>query len=320
MDIRSTNMITVHEIELFLAVAHAGSILSASQQMFISQPTLSGTIRSLEVKLGYKLFQRTNHGVILTEQGMELYTALHNIYHKFRVHMNNALNDRLVNRAQNLRIGGLHMNEIVQAMQNICNAYAEQPQSKGVSLEYYNYYELYSMLVCRELDAILTLSFEVENRPGLESIRLFPIDLRFVFPAEWNIHELNEDTCRFLTGKPLLCEMHMGRKLFQEYCRTNGFESGELVRVGSFLEMIHQVSVGKGFTLWGNTLPALIAERGGITTVDAKMPKTSEPVYASIAWRKGETDPEILRFADSIRLIDFNMAVSKPIYRPDTDW
>ena len=320
MTINSTDIISVHEIELFLAVAHAGSILSASQQMFISQPTLSGSIRTLEAKLGCKLFTRTNHGVVLTDEGMELYTALHNVYHKFRVHMNKALNDHLVEKENNLHIGGLHMNEVIRSMQNVCNSYSEQPQAKGVSLEYYSYYELYSMLVCHELDAIFTLSFEVENREELKSIRLFPVDLRFVFPSEWNILRLDDETCTFLQGKPMLCEMHSGDGLFREYCRANSFTCGETKRISSFLEMLYRVSVGEGFTLWGNTLPSIFINRGGITTVDAVKPDSCEPVYVSLAWRKGETNADLLRFIKCVDFIDFNVVADKPIYRPDTDW
>ena len=320
MTINSTDLISVHEIELFLAVANAGSILSASQQMFISQPSLSGIIRTLETKLGCKLFVRTNHGVVLTDEGMELYTALHNVYHKFRVHMNQALNDHLVEKENNLRIGGLHMNEVIQIMQNVCNSYTEQPQAKGVSLEYYGYYELYSMLVCHELDAVFTLSCEVENRSELDSIHLFPVDLRFLFPAQWNVRSLDQETCRFLQGKPMLCEMHRGSGLFQEYCRANGFECGEVKRVSSFLEMLYRVSVGEGFTLWGNTLPALFIDRGGITAVDAAKPESSEPIFVSLAWRKGDTNPDLLRVLRCAKLIDCSIAAGKPIYRPDTDW
>ena len=45
------------------------SFTSASKKLFISQPSLSAAIKNIENKVGAQLFERTGHGIELTEIG-----------------------------------------------------------------------------------------------------------------------------------------------------------------------------------------------------------------------------------------------------------
>lgn len=45
-------------------------VSGSSQKLFITQPSLSNSIRELEEELGISLFLRTNKGAFLTEEGM----------------------------------------------------------------------------------------------------------------------------------------------------------------------------------------------------------------------------------------------------------
>lgn len=59
-------------LNYFLAVAREENITKAAQQLHITQPTLSRQIAQLEDELGVKLFIRSNHHIVLTEDGMIL--------------------------------------------------------------------------------------------------------------------------------------------------------------------------------------------------------------------------------------------------------
>lgn len=56
----------------FLAAAECGSITRAAEELYVSQPALSQTIRQLEAALHCALFRRTPKGVILTAEGRAL--------------------------------------------------------------------------------------------------------------------------------------------------------------------------------------------------------------------------------------------------------
>lgn len=59
-------------LKYFLMVAREENITKAAQLLHITQPTLSRQLMQLEEELGVKLFQRSNHSIILTEEGMLL--------------------------------------------------------------------------------------------------------------------------------------------------------------------------------------------------------------------------------------------------------
>ena len=56
---------------IFYVVANNGNITKASEELNISQPAISKSIKNLEDQLGGALFTRTKRGVILTEEGKE---------------------------------------------------------------------------------------------------------------------------------------------------------------------------------------------------------------------------------------------------------
>ena len=58
----------VKQLEYVREVAQQGSVKHAAEKLYISQQALSESIRSLEAELEFKLFQRTNRGIIPTEK------------------------------------------------------------------------------------------------------------------------------------------------------------------------------------------------------------------------------------------------------------
>lgn len=59
-------------LNYFLAIAREENFTKAAQMLHVTQPTLSRQIADLEQELGVKLFVRSNHNIILTEEGMIL--------------------------------------------------------------------------------------------------------------------------------------------------------------------------------------------------------------------------------------------------------
>ena len=59
-------------LRYFLTVAREGSITGAAEFLHVTQPTLSRQLKDLEQELGKKLFIRSSHSIILTDEGMLL--------------------------------------------------------------------------------------------------------------------------------------------------------------------------------------------------------------------------------------------------------
>ena len=60
---------TVDQIRYFLEIAKCRSLLDASKNLHITQPTLSRQMSNIEKDLNVQLFFRTNHGMKLTPAG-----------------------------------------------------------------------------------------------------------------------------------------------------------------------------------------------------------------------------------------------------------
>lgn len=59
-------------LRYFLTVAREGSITGAAEFLHVTQPTLSRQLQDLEKELGKKLFIRSRHSIILTDEGILL--------------------------------------------------------------------------------------------------------------------------------------------------------------------------------------------------------------------------------------------------------
>jgi DNA-binding transcriptional LysR family regulator len=66
------HMNSLRHLEVFCAVARARSFTRAAEELHLSQPVVSRTVRELERSLGVDLFTRTTRSVALTPQGEEL--------------------------------------------------------------------------------------------------------------------------------------------------------------------------------------------------------------------------------------------------------
>lgn len=62
----------IKNLKYFLAVAREENMSRAAQQLHVSQPTLSKTLKALEEELGKKLFIRHSFSISLTEEGILL--------------------------------------------------------------------------------------------------------------------------------------------------------------------------------------------------------------------------------------------------------
>ena len=62
--------------KVFYEVANSKSISKGAENLMISQPAVTQSIKTLESELGGKLFIRTPKGVILTNEGQELYNYI----------------------------------------------------------------------------------------------------------------------------------------------------------------------------------------------------------------------------------------------------
>lgn len=62
-------MVNLDLYRVFYTVAKSGSLTKAAEELYISQPAVSRSIKQLESQLGVTLFTRTHRGMVLSAQG-----------------------------------------------------------------------------------------------------------------------------------------------------------------------------------------------------------------------------------------------------------
>jgi DNA-binding transcriptional LysR family regulator len=67
------NRISLHKLEVFCAVVEQAGVGRAAAHLYVSQPVVSGHIRSLEERLGVALFHRAGQRLELTDAGHAAY-------------------------------------------------------------------------------------------------------------------------------------------------------------------------------------------------------------------------------------------------------
>lgn len=75
----------IDHIEAFMYVVHFNSIHKAADALFLSQPTVTARIKTLERELDAALFERRGRGIILTEKGKSFIPFAENIIRTFQL-------------------------------------------------------------------------------------------------------------------------------------------------------------------------------------------------------------------------------------------
>ncbi|MBR4178194.1 MAG: LysR family transcriptional regulator [Bacilli bacterium] len=115
--------------KVFYEVAKEKSISKGANNLMISQPAVSQSIQTLENQLGGKLFIRTRKGVILTEEGKELYNYIKEGIYYF-INGTNKFNS-----LKNLDSGSINIGASTIISENYLMSYLKEFHNKYPSIQ-----------------------------------------------------------------------------------------------------------------------------------------------------------------------------------------
>src|SRR6266545_1965646 len=190
-----------HHLLYFWTVARAGSIARASQELRLSQPTISNQIKTLEASLGHRLFERQGRRLVLTDvgrtalryaddifrTGRELQQALKGIPTGERLRFVVGVADVIPKR-----VATLLLQSAVKAVPNLALLCREAPLK-----------QLVAALALHEIDVVLS------DSPAPEDIRVRAfnhplVDCGVTFLAPAKLAHLRKGFPRSLDGAPAL--------------------------------------------------------------------------------------------------------------------
>ena len=74
---------TLQQIHYAITISEQGSFNKASEVLYISQPSLTESIRELEKELGITIFHRSGKGVTLTSEGLDFISNARELYRQY---------------------------------------------------------------------------------------------------------------------------------------------------------------------------------------------------------------------------------------------
>lgn len=76
---------TLTQLRYAIAVSDSESMNEAARKLYISQPSLSSSMKDLEKEIGIELFRRTNRGVSVTPEGVEFIGYARQVVEQYRL-------------------------------------------------------------------------------------------------------------------------------------------------------------------------------------------------------------------------------------------
>lgn len=178
------------------------SFTKAAKKLFISQPSLSATVKKAEEALGFKIFNRETASLSLTDLGQLYIAAIEDMYR-----IENNLKDS-INSIYSLMVGDISVSGaafissfiLPKAIMEFSSRYPKI----NIRLIEDNSVNLQEKLLLEEIDLLLDYDFDDEN------FEAFPLKKEHILLAVPKQHPLNEKLGKIaLTTKDVIAKKHL---------------------------------------------------------------------------------------------------------------
>lgn len=235
------------QLDIIPVIVQAKSFSKAAKILNLSQPAISGKVQAIEDHYGIKIFQRTTHGVTLTEAGKVV-----NAYALKLTEMYQAMDfelDQLLNTAKPKIIIGSSCTSGNYAMPCIIHAFKNKYPQVDVKLDIANTERCLAKLQNKELD--LAVVDGKVNNPNFIVSYLTSLELVFVTSSHNHRYRRRKEyTLKELLNIPFVMREKGAamRTILENFLNENGFDIGNC-NVASEMNSIQSVksAVNQGF-------------------------------------------------------------------------
>jgi len=231
---------------VFYVVANHSNITKASEELNISQPAISKSIKNLEDKLGGRLFIRTKRGVILTEEGKEFYNYIKQAIE----YINNAENK--FNDLINLETGCIKIGISTTLTKEFLLPYLEKFHSLYPKIDIQIYTNLTSELIPKlrnGLIDIIVLNFNNKNYGNdINIIKCKKINDCFIVNNKYKDLTQKELSLKELNNYPLILQAKPSntREFLDNIARENGVVLKPNIELASYTLVVEFTKIGLG--------------------------------------------------------------------------
>jgi len=288
------------QLRYFLTIANTGSFSKAAKSIFVTQPTLSWNIQSLEEELGAQLFYQSDEGLKLTEAGQILYLRSNEIMEIMAKTENDLRN--LQNKDHKRLKVGLTILLAMQYMEQIFQFSSMNPNVDLVFIQRGSV-ELQEKLANKDIDIGL-LSFPIYE-PGIDIESLNTSNASYsvsvVMPFDHPLAKKRVIEISDIKQHPLsiLTENYVLGRVIPERCHENNFTPNIVFKNDNWEVILQNVLLSNSITF----LPSSLEKYSTFNNlVWIPLEDKVNKIEIGIGSRKGEQLSDIaLEFIDYIK-------------------
>lgn len=237
------------QIKCFLEAARCYSFTKAAEHLFITQPALSKNIAALEKELQLKLFVREPHQkTTLTPAGKLLFSYLEELNYEFAQILEQAHN---MNRGicGELKLGILEGQLLDYQLKSFIDLLNERYSEIQIKLYRGSFHELIQNLDQGEMDAIVTLDWELEDREDVECYFLYKLPTKLIVPKKCVLPDKETFSVKDFENYPFISVCEEDSKILSEKIRVACKYAGITPRMEYVSDMRSQIlalEMGRG--------------------------------------------------------------------------
>ncbi len=291
---------TTEQIRTFLAVAECLNFTKAAEMLYLSQPTISRQIRSLEEECKTELLVRTPKEVRLTPAGVIMVSHLRNSLAEIQAGLDeiHAISSGITGKINIGVLEGFEQDErVVEPLVNFGKQYNELT----VNISHCSFGELRNGLNDGNFDIIFTMGFEEKNLPLTLSRRLCHLSAGIIISANSRFARMKNLKIEDLKDETFIApdEKDSPYRLedTNEILRQHGFECGRMKYVKNHESVLLNVAAGNGVAIVCGDIPQV---KNKMLFRFIELPANENMLHMIYAWKKENFNPALALLLNSL--------------------
>ena len=263
---------------VFYEVTKYSSISAAAKSMYLSQPAISKSIKNLETELGITLFDRALNGIVLTENGKELFTYVEEAFNSIRLAEKKMLENKNLEKGT-LAIGIRSHIASFYLVDKVIEFHNKYPKIE-ITIINRPSNELLKLLNNNRIDFIIDISSYKDELDSYDVKDLSDLEHCFVTLNNENIlPDKTEYTLSDLKNVPLILPVNHSshRKILNQFAKDNNIRFQNVLSVETSELIYDFVKRGEGVGYILKDMVIKDVESGLLKIIDIKedLPKDS---------------------------------------------
>jgi len=285
-------------LKFFLAVAEHRNFTKAAEQLYITQSALSHHIAELELELDTKLFSRTTRSVSLTPSGEILYKSAKDLIYRF---------DQIsveIRKVDSGASGELVIGHLFSPFRDFLPELTRyfQREYPDIKIRFMrqNMGPLFETFSRKEIDIMFTMSFDIENVPGIEWQPLFPDSMSLVVRPDHPLADAEAIDYKLLADERFVSleEQESPRfyPLMMQACAARGFVPNIVITPSTVEGVLMNVKAGLGISI----IPTNIGPDFMHDLKFIELEGDDTKFFEAVVWRKDNKNPTVKLFLSSL--------------------